>query len=85
MNDSADNLITLDQLETGKSAIVKGVTGSGPVSRRLMEMGIVPGVSVRVVKAAPFGDPIELRIRGYNLALRISEAQTVELAAPGDC
>ncbi len=44
-----------------------------------MEMGVVPGVSVRVVKSAPFGDPLEIRVRGYNLAMRRSEAQTIEV------
>ena len=69
----------LAQLGSGKSAFVKCVNGEGPVARRLMEMGIVPGVKVRVVKSAPFGDPIELRLRGYSLALRKSEAKTVEI------
>lgn len=71
---------TLACLETGKSGFITKVCGSGPVSRRLMEMGIIPGIRVRVVKTAPFGDPIELRVRGYNLALRRSEAETVEIS-----
>lgn len=70
---------TLAGVEVGGTAIVEGVAGDGSVSRRLMEMGIVPGVRIRVVKRAPFGDPIELRVRGYNLALRLSEAQTVRV------
>jgi Fe2+ transport system protein FeoA len=44
-----------------------------------MEMGVVPGADVRVVKAAPFGDPIEVVVRGYNLAMRCSEAESVEV------
>ena len=64
----------------GSSASVVTVHGQGPVPRRLMEMGLVPGVSVRVVKSAPFGDPIEIRLRGYSLALRINEAEAVEVA-----
>ena len=44
-----------------------------------MEMGVIPGVSVRMVKSAPFGDPIEIRVRGYSLALRRSEAEAIEL------
>ena len=44
-----------------------------------MEMGIVPGVLVRVVKSAPFGDPLEIRVRGYNLAMRKSEADSIEV------
>ncbi|MGE3468306.1 MAG: ferrous iron transport protein A [Pyrinomonadaceae bacterium] len=45
-----------------------------------MEMGVVPGVFLKVVKAAPFGDPIEVRLRGYSLAMRRSEADAVEVA-----
>ena len=46
-----------------------------------MEMGVVPGVSVRVVKSAPFGDPLEIRVRGYNLAMRKSEADSIEVSS----
>jgi ferrous iron transport protein A len=45
-----------------------------------MEMGVVPGVSVKMVKAAPFGDPIEIRLRGYSLAIRKSEADAIEVS-----
>ena len=55
------------------------VHGTGAVSKRLMEMGIVPGVKLRLVKAAPFGDPIEIRLRGYSLAVRKSEAEEIEV------
>ena len=61
-------------------ARVVNVSGTGPVTKRLMEMGIVPGVLVRVVKAAPFGDPIEVRVRGYNLAMRRNEAESIEVS-----
>jgi ferrous iron transport protein A len=53
------------------------VRGSGAVARRLMEMGVVPGAPVRVIKAAPLGDPLEVRVRNYHLALRRNEAQTI--------
>ena len=49
-----------------------------------MEMGVIPGVSVRMVKSAPFGDPVEINVRGYSLVLRKSEAESVELARPRD-
>ncbi len=71
--------MTLANLEIGAVAKVKNVTGNGAVSRRLMEMGIVPGVSIKVIKAAPFGDPIEIRVRGYNLAMRRNEAESIEI------
>jgi len=44
-----------------------------------MEMGIIPGIGVKVVKAAPFGDPIEVRLRGYSLAMRRNEAEAIEV------
>jgi len=71
--------VSLDALEAGRHARVTAVRGSGPVARRLMEMGVVPGAPVRVIKAAPLGDPLEVRVRNYHLALRRSEAQTVSV------
>ena len=70
----------LSDTEIGTVALVKGVTGNSAISKRLMEMGIVPGVSVKVIKTAPFGDPIEVRLRGYNLAIRRNEADAIEIA-----
>ncbi|HEX7313763.1 MAG TPA: ferrous iron transport protein A [Pyrinomonadaceae bacterium] len=72
-------VVSLDALEAGRHARVTAVRGSGPVARRLMEMGVVPGAPVRVIKAAPLGDPLEVRVRNYHLALRRSEAQTVSV------
>lgn len=73
--------VKLSSLGPGAEVRVASVTGAGPVSRRLQEMGIVPGVSIRIVKTAPFGDPFELRLLGYSLALRRSEAELVEVIA----
>ncbi|HVF49308.1 MAG TPA: ferrous iron transport protein A [Pyrinomonadaceae bacterium] len=69
----------LDALPFGVQARVVAVGGAGAVARRLMEMGVVPGAPVRVVKSAPLGDPIEVRVRGYHLALRRTEAQTISV------
>ncbi len=68
---------SLDELPVGAWARVARVKGEGAIARRLMEMGVVPGALVRFVKAAPLGDPLEIRVRGYHLALRRSEAQTI--------
>lgn len=76
---SQKNANTLRDLPVGSAAKVCAVNGSGRISTRLMEMGVVPGADVRVVKAAPFGDPIEVVVRGYNLAMRCSEAESVEV------
>jgi len=68
---------TLNTLAHGTEARVVSVDGESTVARRLMEMGVVPGAPVCVIKAAPLGDPIEVRVRGYHLALRRAEAQTI--------
>lgn len=68
---------TLDALPIGAGARVVAIDGAGAVARRLMEMGVVPGAPVSVVKAAPLGDPLEVRVRGYHLALRRAEARTI--------
>lgn len=70
---------TLVDVPPGGSARVTAVTGTGRVTRRLLEMGVVPGVELKVVKAAPFGDPIEVHLRGYSLAMRRTEAAAVEV------
>lgn len=72
--------MTLADLPTGESRTVLSVRGESAVARRLMEMGLIPGVAVRMVKAAPFGDPIEIRVKGYSLALRRTEAEAVQLS-----
>ena len=69
--------MTLDATPLGAPARVLSVSGDGAVALRLMQMGVVPGVSVRVIKAAPLGDPIQVQVRTYDLALRRLEAQTI--------
>lgn len=71
------NDLSLAQLPIGAQARVLAVTGTGAIARRLMEMGVVPGAPVRMIKAAPLGDPLEVRVRGYHLAVRREEAQTI--------
>ncbi len=72
--------MTLDTTPFGARARVISVSGDGAVALRLMQMGVVPGVAVSVVKSAPLGDPIQVRIRDYDLALRRIEAQTITVA-----
>ncbi|MFN0279854.1 MAG: ferrous iron transport protein A [Pyrinomonadaceae bacterium] len=71
--------MTLKDLPIGHDARVTSITGTGRVTRRLMEMGVVPGVAIHVVKTAPFGDPMEVRVRGYSLAMRKNEADSIEV------
>lgn len=70
---------SLASLAVGDSAHVVGVEGHGAVAIRLLEMGFVPGSRVSVVKVAPFGDPLELRLRGYHVSLRKAEASRVQV------
>ncbi len=70
----------LTNLPIGVTAKVVSIKGNNAVTRRLMEMGVVPGVAVKIVKTAPFGDPLEIRLRGYSLAMRKSEAQSIEVS-----
>ena len=72
--------VALTTLSIGADARVVAVRGEGAVTRRLLEMGVVPGVTVSIVKKAPFGDPIEVRVRGYSLAMRRTEADAIEVA-----
>jgi Fe2+ transport system protein FeoA len=81
LKNSPGRSIKLSSLEPGSDCRVVAVNGDGRVSRRLKEMGVIPGVRVRMVKSAPFGDPFEVRLLGYSLALRKSEAELVEVVA----
>ena len=76
-------LRTLDQLPIGTSAVVHHVGCDGPVARRLMEMGLLPGTTITTVRRAPLGDPLEIRLRGYLLSLRLADAALVQLVPEG--
>ncbi len=71
---------TLRDLKVGESGTVAGIHGDGAVKRRIMDMGITKGVSLRVRKVAPLGDPVELTVRGYELSVRKGDAEMIELA-----
>lgn len=71
--------MTLKDLEIGKSAVIKTVGGSGALRQHFLDMGVIPGAEVTVVKFAPMGDPIEVRIHGYELTLRLAEADQIEI------
>ena len=70
---------TLKDIRVGKSAKVVKLHGEGAVKRRIMDMGITKGTTVTVRKVAPLGDPIELRVRGYELSIRKADAETIEV------
>lgn len=70
---------TLREVVVGKTVKVKKLTGDGPVKRRIMDMGITKGTEVLVRKVAPLGDPIEVKVRGYELSLRKADAAMIEV------
>ena len=71
--------MTLKELEVGKSAVICSVGGKGALRQHFLDMGMIPGAEVTVVKLAPMGDPMELQIHGYELTLRLAEADQIEI------
>ena len=71
--------MTLDELESGREAVITKVGGEGALRCRFLDMGLIPKTKVQVRKVAPMGDPIELRIRGYELTIRKEDAGKIEV------
>ncbi len=71
--------MTLKELAIGKSAVIEVVGGSGALRQHFLDMGVLPGAEVTVIKYAPLGDPMELMIHGYELTLRLSEAEQIQV------
>ncbi|MGN0902422.1 MAG: ferrous iron transport protein A [Succinivibrio sp.] len=71
---------TLDRLKPGESATVSNVAGdSGSLRRRLLDMGITPDTKITMLRSAPLGDPLEIKVRDYSLTLRRDDASLVEI------
>jgi ferrous iron transport protein A len=73
---------TLDQLGPGEEGVVLKVQGTGAVKRRIVDMGLVAGTAFKVQKFAPLGDPMEIKVKNFNLSLRKAEAALIEVQAP---
>lgn len=71
--------MTLEELPIGGSAIIKSVGGEGALRCRFLDMGLIPKTRVEVRKVAPMGDPIEIRLRGYELTIRRDDAKEIEV------
>ncbi len=71
--------MTLNNLPIGDEAIITKVGGEGALRCRLLDMGIIPKTKVKVQKVAPMGDPIEIRLRGYELTIRKEDAEKIEV------
>ena len=70
---------TLKDVKIGSTAKVVKLHGEGAIKRRIMDMGITKGIEIYVRKAAPFGDPIEIYVRGYELSIRKADAEMIEV------
>ncbi len=73
--------MTLNEIQVGKSGVIKSVGGEGALRLRLLDMGLIPKTTVTIHKIAPLGDPIELTLRGYELTIRIDDAKMIEVEA----
>lgn len=69
----------LSGMKPGESGVIEAVGGTGALRRRLLDMGLTPGTKVLVRKTAPFGDPLELSLRGYELTLRGEDARNIRV------
>ena len=79
MKVTQERKIMLDKLEIGQSARITAVGGEGALRQHFLDMGLIPGAEVTLVKFAPMGDPMELRIHGYELTLRLADAAKIEI------
>jgi ferrous iron transport protein A len=75
--------MNLAKLKPGESGTISAIGAIGPMKRRLMDMGVLVGEEVKVLKVAPMGDPIEVRVKGYSLSLRKKEAEGIAVEVAG--
>lgn len=76
--------MTLNEMKAGESALITSVGGEGALRCRLLDMGLIPHTRVTLQKVVPMGDPIEIRVRGYELTLRVDDAKKIEVRAEED-
>ena len=76
--------MTLEELAIGKAAVIADVGGEGALRCRFLDMGLIPRTRVEVRKVAPMGDPLEIRIRGYELTLRKEDARKITVMPEGE-
>lgn len=73
--------MTLADLKPGQKARIASIGAIGPIKRRFMDMGVLPGEEVAMMKVAPLGDPLEIKVKNYSLSLRKKEAQGIQVEA----
>ena len=71
--------MTIDDLKIGQSGTISEVGGAGALRLRFLDMGLIPGTKVQLQKIAPMGDPIQIRVRGYELTIRREDAEKISL------
>lgn len=71
--------MTLNDLKVGGEGVITAVNGGGELRLRLLDMGLIPGTAVKVIKIAPLGDPIEITLRGYELTIRRERAKEIDI------
>ena len=76
----SDELILLSQMSVGQRGVIRDFTADNDDYERIVEMGVTPGEEIEVIRYAPLGDPIEIRVRGYLLSLRKAEAERIKVA-----
>lgn len=76
--------MTLNELQTGKTAVIRKVGGDGALRQHFLDMGIIPNAEITLIKYAPMGDPIEFMIHGYELTLRVADAEKIEISEAAD-
>lgn len=79
MENEAFQVLKLSELKVGESAVIQNVGGQGELRQHFLDMGIIPGAEVTLVKFAPMGDPMELQVHGYELTLRLAEADKIQI------
>ena len=77
--------MTLAELKVGQDAVLRTIGGQGELRHHLLDMGLTPGTEVTLRKVAPMGDPIEVELRGYELTLRLADAQKIEIDSVHAC
>lgn len=77
------SIVKLSTLKDGEKGIVEALEGHGNIQHRLVDMGVVKGSHITVIKRAPLGDPIEVKVKGTDLALRKAEAAMISVAVEG--
>jgi Fe2+ transport system protein FeoA len=76
---SKEKIVTASSLQPGEKAVIVKISAKAFLRRRLLDMGVIPGAIIEMVRLAPLGDPIDVKIKGYHLSLRISEASHITI------